>query len=84
MPDNLEMCIRDSIRTELNFRKQRNMVQENVPGIRIHFLRKQFININLKPKKKGVQVNLFRRIIDRIKEAVEYLMSSRFTYSYLP
>ena len=28
---------------ELNFRKQRNMVQENVPGIRIHFLRKQFI-----------------------------------------
>ena len=30
------------IRTELNFRKQRNMVQENVPGIRIHFLRKQF------------------------------------------
>lgn len=31
------------IRTELNFRKQRNMVQENVPGIRIHFLRKQFI-----------------------------------------
>ena len=31
------------IRTELNFRKQRNMVQENVPGIRIHFLRKPFI-----------------------------------------